>query len=250
MDETPAVTIEASGLVKVLGRDKALDAVGFSLQAGQIACLLGPNGSGKTTLLKILSTLILPDAGTARVLGCDVVREAAYVRPLIGLHSGDERSFYGRLSTRENLLFFGSLYGLSGAALRRRIEELAVLLDMGGYLTKRYHELSTGMKERVLLARALIHDPPVLLLDEPTQGLDPVAADRLLSGILLPLARDRRKTVLMATHHLAEAERAADQVIVMSRGKVVLSEGRAGFRSKLAGRELLEFMRSLDGGPR
>ena len=245
MSAAPA-TVEAVELSKTLGGQKVLSQVSFTLLAGQVTCLLGPNGSGKTTLLKILSTLILPDGGTARVLDCDLIREPALIRSVLGVHSGEDRSFYGRLSARENLLFFGALYGLFGPRLSGRLEEVSRTLGMGHFLDKRYQELSTGMKERVLLARAMLHDPPILLLDEPTHGLDPVAAERLLMDTVVPLARRERKTILMATHQLAEAEKVADQVIVLSRGQVAFVESRSGVRARLTEGRLLELMKSLD----
>ncbi len=213
----------------------ALRSVTLEIERGEVFGIVGPNGAGKTTLLKILSTLVLPSCGTARINGADLIRGAAAVRRSIGLATGEERGFYWRLTGRENLEFFGGLRGFSPRDARRRASqalELVDLLPMGEELLIRY---STGMRQRLGLARALLGQPQVLLLDEPTRSLDPVAAQGM-QALIRRLATDERATVVIATHNLDEAEGVCTHVAILADGMVrsVVSvsagEGRLGDR--------------------
>ena len=184
----------------------ALRGVDLRVERGEVFGLLGPNGAGKTTLLKVLATLVLPNEGRALVHGYDVVRQGAQAKALVGYVVADERSFYWRLTGRQNLRFFGVLNNLPRRALEARIAELAGLLDLETALDTRVLAYSTGMRQRLAIARGLLADPAVLLLDEPTRSLDPVMAARLRGFLREELAQRRGKTVLVATHSLEEVQ--------------------------------------------
>jgi ABC-2 type transport system ATP-binding protein len=200
----------------------ALDGVGLSIPEGEIHGLLGPNGAGKTTLVKILSTVLLPTAGQARVLGHDVVTETKAVRPLIGIVFGGERGLYTRLTGRQNLEYWGALYKLSGTETRRRAGDVAKRVGLEDRADQRAEEYSHGMKQRLNLARGLMGDARVLFLDEPTTGLDPLASRdfRVLIGEL----RDEGRTILLTTHDMVEAETVCDRVTLIDRGRVIATE--------------------------
>jgi ABC-2 type transport system ATP-binding protein len=200
-------------------RVRALHDITLCVEPGEILGLVGPNGAGKTTLLRLLATLLPPSEGRARVAGADVVCGASTVRRLVGLASGEERGFYWRLSGWENLVFFAGLRGLAPRTARARALEtldLVNLLPMAHELVASY---STGMRQRLGIARALLGRPRVLLLDEPTRSLDPVASAGV-QALVRNLARGERTTVLMATHSLDEAERICDRVAVLVQGTV------------------------------
>jgi ABC-2 type transport system ATP-binding protein len=200
-------------------RVEALRGVDLTIRTGELFGLLGPNGAGKTTLLKVLCGLVLPGSGEASVHGVDVRRERR-IKPLIGLVQSDERSFYWRLTGRENLQFFGRLQGLWGDALRARMDELLEWVGMGGDADRRFGDYSSGMKQRVAIARALLTDPPLVLMDEPTRALDPVHAARTRSFIRDELMEKAGRTVVLATHNLREAELVCDRVGILARGRV------------------------------
>jgi ABC-2 type transport system ATP-binding protein len=198
---------------------RALRGVDLRVAEGEIFGLLGPNGAGKTTLLKILSCLVLPDAGEALVGGRATTRENE-VKRKIGLVHSDERSFYWRLSARENLRFFARLYDVPGPAVEDRIETLLRRVDMDEAADRPFSEYSSGMKQRISIARALLHDPPILLMDEPTRSLDPASSLALREFIFHELSRKEGKTILLATHNLREAEVLADRIAILVRGRV------------------------------
>jgi ABC-2 type transport system ATP-binding protein len=202
----------------------ALKDVSLEVPEGAIFGLLGPNGAGKTTLLKILSCLILPTEGMVRVGGHETHRNDGAIQRILGFVSSDERSFYWRLTGRQNLLFFGRLYQLHGKALSERISYLLTRLELGDQADKPFGDYSSGMKQRLAMARALLHDPPILLLDEPTRSLDPISAKHLRRFIADELNGREKKTLLLATHNLQEAEQLCHRVVVLSRGRV-LGEG-------------------------
>jgi len=174
----------------------ALDGLDLEVGRGRVFCLLGPNGAGKTTLIKILAGLVLPDGGRALVDGHDVAREPGPARTAVGTAVSDERSFYWRLTGRQNLEFFGALYGLRGAARDRRIEEVLRIAGLDGAAGLRFNGYSTGMRQMLAFARALLADAAILLVDEPTRSLDPQAADRIRSFLRDELAGRQGKTIL------------------------------------------------------
>jgi len=209
----------------------ALDGVTLRVAVSSVHGLLGPNGAGKTTLVKILSTILLPTSGTARVMGRDVVSETALVRPLVGLALGGERGLYNRLTARQNLRYWGSLYGLSRAAAVRRSEALLDAVGLADRADDRVETYSRGMKQRLHLARGLVGDPAVLFLDEPTSGLDPVGAREFRD-----MVRGLRRTgctVVLATHDMAEADALCDEVTFIDHGVVLATERPDALRSRL-----------------
>ena len=198
----------------------ALRDVTFQIHEGEIFGLIGRNGAGKTTLTKIVATLVQPTSGTVNVRGFDSVREDEQVRAQIGLAMAEERSFYWRLTAEQNLLFFARLYGLSETAARRRISELFARFELEELARRRFGELSTGNKQRLAVARAMLASPPVLLLDEPTRSLDPLAAARMRS-LISSLARSSQPvTVLLTSHNLAEVEELCERVAIISAGEI------------------------------
>ena len=200
----------------------ALDRVSLTIPIGEVHGLLGPNGAGKTTLVKILSTVLLPTSGSARVLGHDVVGEAAAVRPLIGIVFGGERGLYWRLTGRQNLEYWGALYKLSRAEIRVRSEQLIERVGLIERADERVETYSRGMKQRLHLARGLIGDAKVLFLDEPTTGMDPLAAREFRT--LIAELRGEGRTILLATHDMAEAEALCDRVTLIDRGAILATE--------------------------
>ena len=197
---------------------RALRGVNLSIPRGVIFGLLGPNGAGKTTLLSILATLLLPDAGEAKVLGHDVVREARAIRPRLNMASGNS-SFIWSLRAPEILAFYGRLYGLHGKALARKVDELVALCELEEHRKVPYQELSTGLKQRLALAKSLVNDPELLFLDEPTLGLDPDISVRMRAQIA-GLRRERGTTILLTTHYMREAEELCDEIAFIKNGEI------------------------------
>jgi ABC-2 type transport system ATP-binding protein len=204
---------------------EAVRGVSFEVGEGELFGLLGPNGAGKTTTIKMLITLLIPTAGTARVLGFDVVESPREVRKRIGYVFGGERGVYERLSGYDNLRYFAELYGVPPRIQKQRIEELLELVGLKGREHERAEGYSRGMKQRLHVARGLLHDPQVLFLDEPTLGLDPVGARELRATIASLTAAG--KTVLMTTHYMFEADSLCDRIAVLSKGEIV-AEGTPG----------------------
>jgi ABC-2 type transport system ATP-binding protein len=198
---------------------EAVRGVSFEIQEGELFGLLGPNGAGKTTTIKMLITLLIPTKGTARVLGYDVVKDAREVRRRIGYVFGGERGVYERLSGYDNLRYFAELYGVPPPEIRPRIDQLLELVGLKGREQERAEGYSRGMKQRLHIARGLLHDPPVVFLDEPTIGLDPVGA-RELRATIASLA-DAGKTILLTTHYMFEADALCDRIAVINRGEIV-----------------------------
>src|SRR5215211_7915229 len=198
---------------------EAVKGVSFEIAKGELFGLLGPNGAGKTTTIKMLITLLIPTAGEARVLGYDVVRDAHEVRKRVGYVFGGERGLYERLSALDNLRYFAELYAVPARDQKRRIHELLELVGLSGREKERVEGYSRGMRQRLHIARGLLHDPPVLFLDEPTIGVDPVGARELRATIAGLKAAG--KTVLLTTHYMFEADSLCDRIAVVAKGKIV-----------------------------
>jgi ABC-2 type transport system ATP-binding protein len=220
---TSDLAIEASGLVKVFGTNRAVDGVDLSVKAGTVYGVLGPNGAGKTTTISMLATLLKPDGGSARVLGHDVVKEAARVRSLIGV-TGQYASVDETLSATENLVVFGRLLGLSFKQARAKSTELLEQFSLTEAAKRPLKNFSGGMRRRLDLAASLIAQPPLIFLDEPTTGLDPRTRSQMWDTIR-DLVRTG-STVLLTTQYLDEADQLADRIAVIDTGKVV-AEGTA-----------------------
>jgi ABC-2 type transport system ATP-binding protein len=198
---------------------EALRDVSFEIREGEIFGLIGPNGAGKTTLTKTIATLIQPTSGSVKVKGYDSVADDQSVRRNVGLAGAEERSFYWRLTAEQNLVFFARLHGLSGRTARDRISELLALLELQDLARRRFAELSTGNKQRLSVARAMLANPPVLLLDEPTRSLDPIAAARMRSTIK-SLAETNNATIFLTSHNLIEVEELCDRVAIIGKGEI------------------------------
>jgi ABC-2 type transport system ATP-binding protein len=197
----------------------AVEGVNIDIEEGEFFGLLGPNGAGKTTLIKMLCCLVLPTSGTARVLGHDVVKEESAVKKLVGLVSAEERSFYWRLSGRENLKFYASLYHIPHHKAMARIDELLNIVGLSEQADIRFTNYSTGMRQKLAIARGLLSQPQVLFVDEPTRSLDPVSAKAVRSFLKEKVAGEK-KTVILATHNLNEAEQLCDRLVIMNHGRV------------------------------
>jgi sodium transport system ATP-binding protein len=206
---------------KKRGKIQAVDGVNFHCLPGQIFGLLGPNGAGKTTTLRILATMMKPTEGEAMVNGFNVIREAHEVRQSIGFLSG-ETGLYDRFTPRETLLFFGRINGLSEKLISSRMSDIFKILDMDSFKEVRVDKLSTGMKQKLSIARAIIHDPPVLIFDEPTVGLDVITA-RVVVNYIKEFRR-QGKCIIFSTHQMQEAEKLCDEIAIIHKGKI-LSEG-------------------------
>ncbi|MCB9553629.1 MAG: ATP-binding cassette domain-containing protein [bacterium] len=238
--------IEVRHLVKSFHRPErvvAVDDVGFSCAPGEIVGLLGPNGAGKTTTLRILATLLVPDAGTATVAGHDVVRAPDAVRRSIGYLSAST-GLYPRLTARETLVYFAELHEVDAPA--KRADALIERFEIGAFAHVRCDRLSTGMKQKVSIARAIVHDPPVLIFDEPTLGLDVLVAQTLLAFIEERRAAGR--TVLFSTHVMREAERLCDRIAIIHQGRILAEDTLAGLQAKTGEAELEQvFVRLVEG---
>ena len=202
-------------------RRKALRDVSLRVNRGELFGLLGPNGAGKTTLLKMLATLTLPDSGSIRIDGIDATVEGEKVRGRIGLCTSEDRSFYYRLTALENLQFFGTLSGLRGPILDRRIREVVQQVDLNADLDRRFASYSSGMRQRLTIARALLSDPAILFLDEPTRAVDPTHAESIRHFIRHELVGRRGKTVIIATNLLEEAWSLCDRIAILNKGAIV-----------------------------
>jgi ABC-2 type transport system ATP-binding protein len=199
---------------------KAVDRVSIKIERGEIFGLLGPNGAGKTTFIKMLCTLILPTRGKAYIDGYEIVKNGEMVRRVIGLVTGEERSFYWRLSGKENLKFFGTLCNMMPEEILKKIDYLAELLEMQEFIDTRFDEYSTGMKQHLAIARCLLSDAKILFMDEPTKSLDYPSAAKLRKFIKERLVNQEKKTVFFTTHILQEAADFADRIALMDKSVV------------------------------
>ena len=227
------------------GEVRAVDDVNFRCEPGRIYGLLGANGAGKTTTLRLLATLLKPSSGTVSVAGCDVVREPEKIRARIGfLASGT--ALYGRLTARETVEYFGRLHGVSEALLQERIREMISTLGMGEFADRRCDKLSSGMKQKVSIARTLVHDPPVMIFDEPTVGLDVMTARSIVQFIRE--CRQKGKTVILSTHVMSEAEKLCDRIGIIDRGRLLVDGTLADLRTQFGATDLEDiFVRAVEG---
>ncbi|HEV2315104.1 MAG TPA: ABC transporter ATP-binding protein [Candidatus Acidoferrales bacterium] len=200
---------------------RALAGVSLSVERGEAVALIGENGAGKSTLLRVLATLIVPSRGQAEIFGCDVVRDGAGARRQLGYYTSGDEGFYGRLTGRENLRLFATMNNLTRREASRRIDELAELLGMNEILDRQSRTYSTGMLQRLGLARSLLHAPAVLLLDEPTRSLDPLAAAEFRRFLKNDIVSRLGTTLLFASHTLGEVEEMASRVVLLAEGRIL-----------------------------
>ena len=233
--ETSDAIVRVSGLSKRYGRTVALDGVSLEIKPNELFALLGPNGAGKTTLIHILCTILAPDSGTVTLAGFDVVRQPRMARRHLGVVF-QEPSVDDRLTVFENLNFHGLIYQVPAATRRRRIDELLALVELEDWRNALVRSLSSGMKRRVEIARALIHDSAVLILDEPTTGLDAQSRERIWA-YLMRLRKERAVTIIVTTHYIEEVE-GCDRICVIDRGHILAIDTPASLKAA-HGRELI-----------
>ena len=241
--------IEARGLSKRFqdkkrGEIRAVDNVSFACQPGKIYGLLGANGAGKTTTLRMLATILEPTDGTAVVCGHDVVEQPEKVRANVGFLS-TATALYPRLTSQELVEYFGRLNGLDEATLKKRVDDIFNRLDMNGFRDRRCDKLSTGMKQKTSIARTLVHDPPVMIFDEPTTGLDVMTARTIISFI--SDCRDRGKAIIFSTHIMSEVERLCDHIGIIHDGKLLAEGTVSGLRSRYSEHNLEEIIVKVVG---
>jgi ABC-2 type transport system ATP-binding protein len=216
----------------------AVDDISFAIKEGELFGLLGPNGAGKTTTVKVLATLLIPDAGTVRVRGLDIVKDAQEVRKIIGFIFGGERGLYWRLSAIDNLRYFASLYHVDPDVSKKRIPYLLDLVGLEGRGNERVQGYSRGMKQRLHVARTLLHDPDILFLDEPTIGLDPVGA-REFRGVIRNL-QSENKTILLTTHYMFEADSLCERIAVIDQGRIVALDTPSALKEHVSDLSVVE----------
>lgn len=212
------LAVEADNLTKSFGGFMAVDHVSFSVKRGEIFGLLGPNGAGKTTIIRMLCTLLLPTEGTAKVMGSDVVKEADEVRQRIGVVT-EKLIMYDRLTPMENLKVFGKLYDVPSETLEKQIEELLKLVDLWNWRNNRVSDFSSGMRQRLNIVRALLQEPEILFLDEPTLGLDPTTAHNIRRFI--QQTNKNGVTVFLTTHYMDEADQLSARIGIIDQGKII-----------------------------
>jgi len=232
------------GKRKLLRREKedilAVDHISVKVKKGELFGLLGPNGAGKTTLVKCLATLLIPDEGTATIDGHDIITDPISVRKILGITTGGERTLYWKLSARDNLKYFASLYGLSSKDAEERIDYLLGIMDLKKKQHQRLEKYSTGMRQKVSIARAILHDPKILLLDEPTLGLDPSFSMFLRSFIKNELNKKEGKTILLTTHYMDEADQLCDRIAFVDKGKLIVVDTSKNLKKNVSKNEALE----------
>jgi sodium transport system ATP-binding protein len=242
--------IEARNLTKVFhdkkrGEIRAVDDVSFTCRPGQIYGLLGANGAGKTTTLRLLATLLRPTSGSATVAGFDTAADSERVRASVGFLA-TSTALYGRLTARETIAYFGRLNGLTADQIAGRTRELTAALDLGEFLDRRVEKYSTGMKQKTSIARTVVHDPAVLIFDEPTVGLDVMTARNIIRFVRD--CRARGKTVIYSTHVMSEVEKICDTIGIIHHGRLVAEGSLAALRERYREQDMEEiFVRAVGG---
>lgn len=224
--------IRTEELTKKFDDFTAVNQLNLSIPSGQIMALLGPNGAGKTTTVRMLSSILKPSAGKAEIAGFDVVEQSVEVRRKVGVLT-EHHGLYGRMKAEEYLIFFGELYGFSKNEIIKKINPLLEQLGMDEHRKKRLGEYSKGMRQKLALVRALIHEPPVLLLDEPTSAMDPESAKIVRTAIKNLSSNDR--TIILCTHNLSEAEELCDQIVIIQHGNIILNDTLKEIKNSLLG---------------
>ncbi len=238
--------IETQGLTKRFGTLTAVDAVTLTVAPGEILALLGPNGAGKTTTVRMLSSILRPTSGRARVAGYDVAGQGADVRRRVGVLT-EAPGLYTRMTGREYLDFFGQLRGLPSADRHARIDRLATRFRVASDLSRQLGEYSKGMRQKIALLRTLLHDPPVLLFDEPTSAMDPESA-RLVRDAILQMRASARHAIVLCTHNLPEAEELSDRIAFIREGKILALGTASELKARFLGPPLMELRLSIPPG--
>ena len=239
--------IEVMELSKNFKKIHAVDDISFGVAKGEIVGLVGENGAGKTTTLRMLATMLKPSSGTATVNGYDIVRQPSQVRGEIGILFGGEVGLYDRLTGRENISYFAELNGMTKAETAASINELITLLDMHEYIERRVGKFSRGMKQKVAIARSIVHKPSVMLFDEPTAGLD-VSAARIVQDFILH-CKQEQKAIIFSSHSMSEVEKLCDRIVVIHKGKILEEGSVAELKTKYRNDNLENVFVQLVGEP-
>ncbi|EST54251.1 ABC transporter ATP-binding protein [Brevibacillus panacihumi W25] len=241
--------IEVQQVTKQFGAFTALEDVSFRVEAGEVYGLLGENGAGKTTMMRMMATILRPTAGNIEVAGFSVIKEPNEVRRRIGILFGGDVGLYSRLTARENIAYFGSMYGMDRTAIEHRIKRLSQMLEMDSFLDRRVGPFSRGMKQKVAIARTLVHDPQVILLDEPTTGLDVTAANmfRQMIGTL----QAEGKTILFSSHNMGEIDKLCKRIALIHQGRLQYAGTLQKLREQYGMQDLDDlFMTVVEGSGR
>ena len=222
--------IEVKNLSKKFKKVNAVDNISFTVNEGEIVVLLGENGAGKTTTLRLLATMLKPTGGTAIINGFDIIQEPSKVRGNIGILFGGEVGLYDRLTAKENIKYFAELNGMSKEETEKSIEYLSNMLEMNEYLNRRVGKFSRGMKQKVAIARSIVHEPGVMLFDEPTAGLD-VTASRIVQDFILKCRQDK-KAIIFSSHSMSEVEKLCDRIVIIHKGRILETGTVDDFKSK------------------
>lgn len=237
--------IEVKELSKSFKNIKAVDNISFKVNRGEIVGLLGENGAGKTTTLRLLATMLKPTGGTALINGYDIIKEASKVRGEIGILFGGEVGLYDRLTARENIKYFAQLNGMSKEETDKSINYLVEKLEMEEYINRRVGKFSRGMKQKVAIARSIVHEPTVMLFDEPTAGLD-VTASRIVQDFIIKCKEDN-KAIVFSSHSMAEVERLCDRIVIIHKGKIFEEGTVEDFKTKYNNQNMEDIFMQLVG---
>jgi sodium transport system ATP-binding protein len=237
--------IEVIELSKQFKKIKAVDNISFKVNKGEIVGLLGENGAGKTTTLRMIATMLKPTGGTVKVNGFNVISEGSRVRGEIGILFGGEVGLYDRLTARENIKYFAQLNGMSKRETEKSIDFLVETLDMGEYVDRRVGKFSRGMKQKVAIARSIVHEPTVMLFDEPTAGLD-VTAAKIVQEFILK-CKEENRAIIFSSHSMSEVEKLCDRLVIIHKGKIVEEGTKEELKLKYNNEDLEEIFVKLVG---
>lgn len=235
--------IKINGISKVFKKCEALKNVTFDVNNGEIVGLLGENGAGKSTLMRVISTMLTPTSGDAKISGYDLLSQPEKVRKSIGILFGSEVGLYERLTARENLAYFASLNGISSKDASRRISELADIFDFNGYIDRRVGTFSRGMKQKIAIARAIVHDPSAILLDEPDAGLDFKASKIIFDFI--EMSKANNKSIIFSSHSIENIKNYSDRMVVIHKGQIIKIFDVHEYREKYSDREINDILFNL-----
>ncbi|MBU5486228.1 ATP-binding cassette domain-containing protein [Clostridium sp. MSJ-11] len=237
--------IEVVNLSKQFKKINAVDSISFSVQKGEILGLLGENGAGKTTTLRMLATMLKPTGGTAKIDSYDIIKESNKVRGSIGILFGGEVGLYDRLTGRENIQYFAELNGMNKEEIDKRMDYLTDILDMKEYIDRRVGKFSRGMKQKIAIARSIVHNPSVMLFDEPTIGLD-VTATKVVQDFILKCKSDG-KAIIFSSHSMREVEKLCDRIVVIHKGRIVDNGTISYFKEKYSSEDMEDIFMQLVG---